>query len=118
MKSNQKYFGIISILISASLILSSSPNSYGFEVERTYAEVEGTYAEVNYTVKVSAEEYYINFNACSTEKTIEFVKILIITDLDSVLLTYPMMMVAGTCHTFESLINAKSLDSIKISLVE
>ena len=111
MKSNQKYLGIISILISASLILSSSPNSYGFEVE-------GTYAEVNYTVKVGAEEYYINFNACSTEKTIEFVKILIITDLDSVLLTYPMMMVAGTCHTFESLINAKSLDSIKISLVE
>jgi hypothetical protein len=111
MKTNQKYLGIISILISASLILSSSPNSYGFEVE-------GTYAEVNYTVKVGAEEYYINLNACSTEKTIEIVKILIITDLDSVLLTYPMIMTAGTCHTFESLINAKSLDSIKISLVE
>jgi hypothetical protein len=111
MKNNRKQLGLVSILISVSLILSSSPNSYGFEVE-------GSYAEVNYTIKVDAEEYYINFYACSPEKTIEFTKIWILTDLESMVLTYPMIMTAGTCHTFESLINAKSLNSIKISLVE
>ncbi len=104
---------LISVLITASLALYADQESYAF----ANSEETDAYTELMYSVNVGTEKFLLHFNVCAGQNTIESPEILIKSSLDTVQFQSTKAIIANSCHSFESVIHAKSPSTIKIILI-
>ncbi len=76
------------------------------------------FTEILYSIKLGEETYLIHFNACAGDKSIFSPNIIMESELDTVQINSSKIIHANSCQDYESIINTKSPEFVKITIVE
>jgi len=82
-----------------------------------YAE-ENSFTEILYSIKVGEDRYFIHFNACAGEKPIVSPTIVLESERDTVQIDSTKIIHENSCQGFESFIDTKSPQLVKITILE
>ncbi len=91
---------------------SSSP------IELVSEEDEQIFTQILYSIKVGTEEYFLHFNVCAGEKSIVSPSIILESEQDTVQINSTKIIYENSCQSFESIIDTKSPQLVKITVVE
>ena len=70
------------------------------------------------STKTGTEKYFIKFNICAGDVTLDKAKVLIKSEIEAIEVGSNKDIPANACRTYETQLHAKHLDNIKISIVE
>ncbi len=76
------------------------------------------FTEILYSIKLGEETYLIHFNACAGDKSIFSPNIIMESELDTVQINSSKIIHANSCQDYESIINTKSPQFVKITIIE
>ena len=75
-------------------------------------------SRILYSINVGTERYFVHFNVCAEEITIKSPVVLVESNIDAVQINTEKKIVENSCQNFETIINAKHPQQIKISIME
>jgi len=103
------------VLAATFFLFTISAGSYfaGF----AFAE-ENSFSKILYSVKVGEDKYFIHFNVCANEKSLDGPEILIESEKDTVQINSTKLIHENSCQGFESIIDTKSPKLVKITILE
>jgi len=110
MNQKMKYLGLLTIILFVVAITPAYNNL-------AFAEVN-SFTEILYSINVGEDKYLIHFNACAGEKPIVSPSILLESKLDTVQFDSTKLIHENSCQGFESIINTKSPQLVKITILE
>ena len=111
MNQKMKYLGLLTILP-----LFTAALSIGY-IGEAFAEVN-SFTEILYSINVGEDRYFIHFNACAGEKSIVSPSIILESEQDTVQVDSTKIIGENSCQGFESFIDTKSPQLVKITIVE
>ncbi len=91
---------------------SSSP------IELVSEEDEQIFTQILYSIKVGTEEYFLHFNVCAGEKSIVRPSIILESQQETVQVDSTKIIGENSCQGFETIIDTKSPQLVKITIVE
>jgi len=106
-----KYIGILAILPLVLVALTPSYNNLAF------AEAN-SFTEILYSINVGEDRYFIHYNVCAGEKSIVSPSIVLESEQDTVQVDSTKIIHENSCQSFESIIDTKSPQLVKITIVE
>ena len=106
-------FKIVSATIFFLFIMAAGSYFVGF----AFAE-ENSFSKILYSIKAGDNRYFIHFNACAGEKSIVNPSIVLESELDTVQINSTKIIHENSCQGFESFIDTKSPQLVKITIVE
>jgi len=106
-----KYIGILAILPLVLVALTPSYNNLAF------AEAN-SFTEILYSINVGEDRYFIHYNVCAGEKSIVSPSIVLESEQDTVQVDSTKIIGENSCQNFESIIDTKSPQLVKITIVE
>jgi len=77
-----------------------------------------SFTEFLYSINVGEDRYLIHFNVCAGEKSIYSPSILLESERDIVQIDSRKIISENTCQNFESIIDTKSPQMVKITILE
>ncbi len=77
-----------------------------------------SFIEIQYSMNVGADRYLIHYNVCADEKSLVSPSIILESEQDTVQFDSTMIIGAYSCIGFESIIDTKSPQLVKITVVE
>jgi len=77
-----------------------------------------SFTEILYSVNVGEDRYFIHFNACAGEKSIVSPSIILESEQDTVQIDSTKIIHKNSCQGFESIIDTKSPQLVKITIEE
>jgi len=77
-----------------------------------------SFTEILYSVNVGENRYLIHFNACAGEKSIISPSIVLESERDTIQIDSTKIIHENSCQGFESIINTKSPQLVKITIEE
>jgi len=83
-----------------------------------FAQEELGYSEILYSIDIGKDRYFIHFNACAGDQTLESPTILLESELETVQINSAKIIHANSCQDYEYQISTKSPDLIKITVME
>ena len=104
----------VSLFLSISLVLVAITPAYS---NQAFAE-DNSFTEIQYSIKLGDEAYLIHFNACAGDKSIFSPNIIMESELDTVQINSSKIIHANSCQDYESIINTKSPQFVKITIIE
>ncbi len=106
-----KYIGILAILPLVLVALTPSYNNLAF------AEAN-SFTEILYSINVGEDRYFIHYNVCAGEKSIVSPSIVLESEQDTVQVDSTKIIHENSCQSFESIIDTKSPQLVKITIIE
>jgi len=106
-------FKIVLATIFFLFTIAAGSNFVGF----AFAEAS-SFTEILYSINVGEDRYFIHFNACAGEKSIVSPSIVLESERDTIQIDSTKMIHENSCQGFESIINTKSPQLVKITIVE
>jgi len=103
------------VLATIFFVFTMAVGSYfvGF----AFAE-ENSFSKILYSIKVGEDRYFIHFNACAGEKSIVSPSIILQSERDTIQIDSTKIIHENSCQGFESFIDTKSPQLVKITIVE
>jgi len=103
------------VLATTFFLFTIAAGSYfvGF----AFAE-ENSFSQILYSINVGEDRYLIHFNACAGEKSIVSPSIVLESEQDTVQVDSTKIIGENSCQGFESIINTKYPQLVKITIVE
>jgi len=83
----------------------------------SFAEVN-SFIEIQYSINLGTDRYFIHYNVCAGEKSIVSPSIILESEQDTVQVDSRKIIHEYTCQGFESIIDTKSPQLVKITFVE
>jgi len=77
-----------------------------------------SFIEIQYSMNVGADRYLIHYNVCADEKSLVSPSIILESEQDTVQFDSTMIIGAYSCIGFESIIDTKSPQLVKITIAE
>ncbi len=111
MNQTLKFIGLLAILPLALVAITPGYNNLAF------AEVN-SFTEILYSINVGEDKYLIHFNACAGEKSIVSPSIVLESERDTVQFDSTKIIHENTCQGFESIIDTKYPQLVKITIEE
>jgi len=79
---------------------------------------ENSFSQILYSINVGENRYLIHYNVCAGEKSIASPSIILESERDTVQVDSTKIIGENSCQGFESIINTKSPQLVKITIVE
>ena len=76
-----------------------------------------SFTQVLYSINVGEDRYLVHFNACAGEKSIASPSIVLESELDTVQINSTKIIHKNSCQSFESIIDTKYPQLVKITFV-
>ena len=111
MNQKMKYLGLLTIL---PLFMAALSIGY---IGEAFAEVN-SFTEILYSISVGEDRYFIHYNVCAGEKSIVSPSIILESEQDTVQVDSTKIIGENSCQGFESFIDTKSPQLVKITIVE
>jgi len=111
MKPILKYARLFAILPLFAVALIPAYNNLAF------AEVN-SFTEIQYSINVGEDRYLIHFNVCAGEKALDGPSIVLESERDTVQFDSTKIIGENSCQNFESIIDTKSPQLVKITIIE
>ncbi len=111
MNQKLKQAGLLAIMSLFVIAITPGYNNLAF------AEAN-SFTEILYSINVGEDKYLIHFNACAGEKSIFGPSILLESKQDTVQIDSTKLIHENSCQSFESIIDTKSPQLVKITIVE
>jgi len=111
MNQTQKFIGLLAILPLALVALTPGFNNLAFAEANSFIEIQ-------YSINVGADRYLIHYNVCAGEKSLLSQSIILESEQDTVQVDTTKTIGAYSCLGFESIIDTKSPQLVKITIVE
>ncbi len=111
MNQKMKYLGLLTILP-----LFTAALSIGY-IGEAFAEVN-SFTEILYSINVGEDRYLFHFNVCAGEKSIVSPSIVLESEQDTVQVDSTKIIGENSCQGFESFIDTKSPQLVKITILE
>ncbi len=109
MKQSLKYIGLLALLPLLTVPLT---------IDYAVADTAQAYGFILYSVKVGEDKYFIHFNVCANEKSLDGPEILIESEKDTVQINSTKIIYENSCQGFESIIDTKSPGLVRITILE
>jgi len=77
-----------------------------------------SFIEIQYSINVGEDRYFIHYNVCAGEKSIVSPSIILESEQDTVQVDSTKIIRENSCQGFESFIDTKSPQLVKITIVE
>ena len=110
MNKKLRYASLLLLIPIFVVVIAPAYNNIAF------AEINSS-TQILYSINVGKDRYLIHFNACFTEP-IANPSIIIESELDTVEITSAKKIHENSCQSFESIIDTKYPQLVKISIVE
>ncbi len=111
MKQVTKYIGLFAILPLFMVAITPGYNNLAF------AEAN-SFTEILYSINVGEDRYFIHYDVCAGEKSIVSPSIILESERDTVQVDSTKIIGENSCQGFESIIDTKSPQLVKITIVE
>jgi len=111
MKQVTKYIGLLAILPLFMVAITPGYNNLAF------AEAN-SFTEILYSINVGEDRYFIHYNVCAGEKSIVSPSIILESERDTVQVDSTKIIHENSCQGFESFIDTKSPQLVKITIEE
>ena len=111
MNTTLKYVGLLAILPLFTVAITPGYNNLAF------AETN-SFSEILYSIKVGEDRYFIHYNVCAGEKSIVSPSIILKSEQDTVQVDSTKIIGENSCQGFESIIDTKSPQLVKITIEE
>jgi len=111
MKQITKHIGLFAILPLALVALTPGFNNLAFAETNSFIEIQ-------YSINVGADRYLIHYNVCAGEKSIVGPSIILESEQDTVQVDSTKIIGEYSCQGFESIIDTKSPQLVKFTIVE
>ena len=79
---------------------------------------ENSFSKILYSIKVGEDRYFIHYNVCAGEKSIVSPSIILESEQDTVQVDSTKIIGPNSCQGFESIIDTKYPQLVKITIVE
>ncbi len=102
------------VLVTTFILITIAAGSYfvGF----AFAE-NNSFSQILYSIKVGEDRYFIHYNVCAGEKSIVSPSIVLESEQDTVQVDSTKIIHENSCQSFESIIDTKSPQLVKITIV-
>jgi len=111
MNQKIKYIGLLAILPLALVAITPGFNNLAFAEANSFIEIQ-------YSMNVGADRYLIHYNVCADEKSLLSPSIILESEQDTVQVDSTKIIGEYSCQGFESIIDTKSPQLVKITIVE
>ncbi len=111
MKNKSKFASLLLLMPLFMVVITPGYNNLAF------AEAN-SFTEILYSVNVGEDRYLIHFNACAGEKSIVSPSIVLESERDTVQIDSTKIIHENSCQGFESIIDTKSPQLVKITIKE
>ncbi len=111
MNKRKRYSSILLLMPLFMVAIIPSYNNLAF------AEAN-SFTEILYSINVGENRYLIHFNACAGEKSIVSPSIVLESEQDTVQFDSTKIIGKNSCQSFESIIDTKYPQLVKITIVE
>ena len=111
MKNKSRFASLLLLMPLFTVAITPGFNSLAF------AEAN-SFTEILYSINFGEDRYFIHFNACAGEKSIVSPSIILESEQDTVQVDSRKIIGAYSCQGFESIIDTKSPQLVKITIVE
>ena len=109
MNQKIKFIGLLALLPLLTVPLT---------IDYAVADTAQASSYILYSVKVGEDKYFIHFNVCANEKSLDGPEILIESEKDTVQINSTKIIHKNSCQGFESIIDTKSPKLVKITILE
>ena len=109
MNQKIKYIGLLALLPLLTVPLT---------INYAVADTAQAYSYVLYSVNLGGDKYFIHFNVCANEKSLDGPDILIKSEKDTVQINSTKIIYENSCQGFESIIDTRSSGLISITILE
>jgi len=110
---NQKIKNIGLLAILPLFMVAITPGYYNL----AFAEAN-SFIEILYSINVGEDRYFIHYNVCAGEKSIVSPSIILESEQDTVQVDSTKIIGENSCQGFESIIDTKSPQLVKITIKE
>jgi len=111
MNKTLKYVGLLAILPLFMVAITPGYNNLAFAEANSFTEIQ-------YSINVGEDRYFIHFNACAGEKSIVSPSIILKSERDTVQIDSTKIIGPNSCQGFESIIDTKYPQLVKITIEE
>ncbi len=112
----QQKINRIGMLVVLPLLLATFAITPGYN-NLAFAEAN-SFVEILYSINVGEDRYFIHYNVCAGEKSIVSPSIILESEQDTVQVDSTKIIGENSCQGFESFIDTKSPNLIKITVIE
>ena len=109
MNQKIKYIGLLALLPLLTVTLT---------IDYAVADTAQASSYILYSIKVGEDKYFIHFNVCANEKSLDGPEILIESEKDTVQINSTKLIYENSCQGFESIIATQSPNLVKITILE
>jgi len=111
MKNKSRFASLVLLMPLFTIAITLGYNNLAF------AEAD-SFIEIQYSVNVGADRYFIHYIVCAGEKSIVGPSIILESEQDTVQFDSTKIIGKYSCQGFESIIDTKSPQLVKITIVE
>ena len=113
MQQERKRIGMLVVLplLLATLAITPGYNYLAFAEANSFIEIQ-------YSINVGEDRYFIHYNVCAGEKSIVSPSIILESEQDTVQVDSTKLIHENSCQGFESIIDTKSPQLVKITILE
>ncbi len=111
MNKKLRSIGLLTILPLFVIAITPGYNNLAFAEANSFTEIQ-------YSINVGEDRYFIHYNVCAGEKSIVSPSIILESEQDTVQVDSTKIIRENSCQGFESFIDTKSPNLVKITVVE
>jgi len=111
MKNKSKFASLILLMPLFIIATTLGYNNLAFAEANSFIEIQ-------YSVNVGTDRYFIHYTVCAGEKSIVSPSIILESEQDTVQVDSTKIIAENSCQGFESIIDTKSPQLVKITIVE
>jgi len=111
MKNKSRYASLLLLMPLFVVVITPGYNNLAFAEANSFIEIQ-------YSINVGEDRYFIHYNVCAGEKSIVSPSIIIESERDTVQIDSTKIIGENSCQGFESFIDTKSPNLIKITIKE
>jgi len=111
MKKKTRHASLLLLMPLFVIAITPSYNNLAFAEANSFTEIQ-------YSINVGEDRYFIHYNVCAGEKSIVSPSIVLESERDVVQIDSTKIIRENSCQGFESIINTKSPQLVKITIVE
>jgi len=111
MKNKSRLASLVLLMPLFTIAITFGYNNLAFAEANSFIEIQ-------YSMNVGADRYLIHYNVCADEKSLVSPSIILESEQDIVQFDSTMIIGAYSCIGFESIIDTKSPQLVKITIAE
>ncbi len=111
MKNKSKFASLILLMPLFTIATTLGYNNLAFAEANSFTEIQ-------YSIKVGEDRYFIHYNVCAGEKSLVSPSIILESEQDTVQVDSTKIIGENSCQGFESFIDTKSPQLVKITIKE